>query len=113
MEALEAVLGALEGILEARGGIFEGLRAILEGPGAILEALGRLWGGSWRPSWRILGPSWTVSEAKLAVSRPTWEHLGGNLGGFGDNLAVLEATLHDFVDFAITVKNHKFFLLVF
>ena len=46
----------------------------------------------WRPSWRISGPSWAVSEAKLGVLRLTWEHLGANLGGFGANLAVLEAT---------------------
>ena len=74
-----------------------------------MEALGRLWGGSWRPSWRILGPSWTVLEANLTVSRPTWEHLGANLGGFGANLAVLEATLHDFVDFTKPSKTIGFY----
>ena len=48
-----------------------------------------------------------VLEAKLTVLRPTWEHLGTNLEGFGATLDVLEATLHDFVDVAKTLKNKK------
>ena len=74
----------------------EDLGAILEGLGGILEALGRLLAGSWKPSWRILGPSWPVLEAKLALLRATWTPLRANLGGFWDTLAVLEATQSDF-----------------
>ena len=40
----------------------------------------------------ILGPTWAVLEAKLAVLGPTWEDLGVNLEGFEANLTVLEAT---------------------
>ena len=41
-----------------------------------------------------MGPFLAVLEAKLRDLRPTWKHLGANLGRFVANLAFLDATQH-------------------
>ena len=41
-----------------------------------------------------MGPFLAVLEAQLRDLRPTWKHLGANLGRFVANLAVLDATQH-------------------
>ena len=41
-----------------------------------------------------MGPFLAVLEAQLRDLRPTWKHLGANLGRFVANLAFLDATQH-------------------